>query len=100
MTLKVEDFSALYTISFTALRLNPDREDDICVYFALDTSGAGTFVTDLALLIRGLGQELTKWSALRDPDYLDRGDTAQPTLRDFAYCWDWMLCVKPVSCLL
>ena len=29
MTLKVEDFSALYTISFTALRLNPDREDDI-----------------------------------------------------------------------
>ena len=86
--MRVENLSILYTISFTSPRLNPDRDDDICVYFALDSPGSGTFVTHFTLFIRALGQELARWSVLGDPDHLDPGDPAHPMLRDLAYCWD------------
>jgi hypothetical protein len=90
--MRVENISTLYTLSFTEPRLNPDRGEDFCVYFALDSHGSGTFVTDLAVFIRALGQELIKWSVLGDSDHLDPGDPAHPVLRDFAYSWDGVAC--------
>lgn len=90
--MRIENSSILYTLSFTSPRLEPDRENDISVYFALDSAGSGTFVTDLALFIRNLGQELAKWSVLGDPDHLDPGDSAHPVLHDLAYCWDGISC--------
>ena len=101
----IENASVLYTISFTSPRLDPDRDGDICVYFALDSVGSRTFVTDLALFIRNLGQELAKWSVLGHPDHLDPDDPAHPVLHDLAYCWDGIscgygvlqLCATPVS---
>lgn len=90
--MRVEDFSTLYTISFTEPRLDPNRDEDICIYFALDSAGSGTFVTDLVVFIRTLAQELMKWSVLGDPTHLDPGDPAHPVLRDLAYCWDGVGC--------
>lgn len=92
----VERLSTLHTISFTHPRLNPDRDEDFCVYFAIESSGSETFVTDLALFIRTLGQELVKWSVLGHPDRLDLGNPAHPVLRDLAYCWDGVACAHGV----
>ena len=91
-----ERLSALHTISFTTPRLNPNGDGDFCVYFALETLGAGTFVTDLALFVRALGQKLIKWSVLGHPDQLDPDNPAHPVLRDLAYCWDGVACVYGV----
>jgi len=84
----VEQISALYTISFSHPRLHPNSHGDFCIYFALETKGTGTLVTDLALFIRNIGQKLIKWSVLGHPDCLGPGDPIHPTLQDLAYCWD------------
>ena len=59
---------------------------DFCVYFALDTNGAGSLFTDLALFIQTLAQRLNSWSVLKDPDQLS--PESHPKLQDLAYCWD------------
>lgn len=86
--MEVKQLSTLSTISFTNPRLDPDGDGDFCVYFALETPGAETFVTDLALFIRNLGRKLIRWSVLGHPDRLDPNDPAHPVLWDLAYCWD------------
>lgn len=87
-----EDLSVLYTISFTKPRVNPNRDGDFCVYFVLESPGPETFVTDLALFIRTVGQELIKWSVFGNPDNLDLSDPTYPMLRDLAYSWDGIAC--------
>ena len=86
------ELSTLYTISFTRPRLDPTRDGDFCVYFVLESNGAETFVTDLALFIRGLGQNLIHWSVLGRPNCLGPDDPAHPVLRDIAYSWDGVAC--------
>ena len=80
--------SALHALSFTKPCLIPERRADFSVYFALDTNGAGTLFTDLALFIQALAQRLNKWSALDNTDWLSPRSPAHPTLQDLAYCWD------------
>jgi len=84
----VKQISALHTVSFSDPRLRPDSHGDFCVYFALETQGAETLVTDLALLIRSVGQKLIRWSVLGHPSRLGPGNPIHPVLRDLAYCWD------------
>lgn len=97
----IEELSTLHTISFTNPRLNPDGDGDFSVYFALETFGAETLVSDLALFIRTLGRQLIRWSVLGNPNRLDPDNPAHPVLRDLAYCWDrrdvhvWY---TPISC--
>ena len=86
--MKAEKLSTLHTFSFSHPRVDPSWDGDFCIYFTLESDGQNTFVTDLALFIRTLGQNLIKWSVLGHPDRLDPGDPAHPTLRDIAYCWD------------
>ena len=88
--------SVLYTISFTDPRLIPFRDEDFCIYFALETVGATSLSTDLALFIRTLGQKLNTWSALDDPDRLNPGNPLHPKLEDLAYSWDGVACVYGV----
>lgn len=88
----VGQLSTLHTISFTHPRLNPNETGDFCVYFALETTRAETFITDLALFIRTLGQELIRWSVLEHHDRLGPDDPAHPVLWDLAYCWDGIAC--------
>ena len=88
----VEELSTLHTISFTNPRLNPDGDGDFSVYFALETFGAETLVSDLALFIRTLGRQLIRWSVLGNPNRLDPDNSAHPVLRDLAYCWDGVTC--------
>lgn len=88
----LEQLSTLHTISFTNPRLDPDEDGDFCVYFALESHGSESFVTDLALFIRALGQELIKWSVLGHPNRLNPNNPAHPMLRDLAYCWDGIAC--------
>ena len=88
--------SVLYTISFTGPRLIPTRDTDFCVYFALETVGARTLSTDLALFIRTLGQRLNTWSVLNDPDRLNPGNPLYPKLQDIAYSWDGVACAYGV----
>lgn len=90
--MNVEHLSTLHTISFTHPRLDPTQEGDFCVYFSLESSGSETFVTDLALFIRTLGQRLNEWSVYGRPNRFDPGDPAHPVLRDIAYCWDGIAC--------
>jgi len=90
--MKVEQLSVLHTISFTNPRLNVNRDGDFCVYFALESNGPETFATDLALFIRTLGRELIEWSVHGNPNRLDPGDPAHPTLQDIAYSWDGVTC--------
>ena len=80
--------STLYTLSFTYPCLQPDSHGDFCIYFALETQGAETLVTDLALFIWSVGQTLIRWSVLRHPSRLGPGNPIHPILRDLAYCWD------------
>lgn len=94
--MKVEQLSTLYTISFTSPRLDPDKDGDFCVYFALESNGSKMFVTDLALFVQALGQRLIKWSVLGHPDRLNPGNPAHPMLRDLAYCWDGIACAYGV----
>ena len=94
--MEIQQLSTLYTISFTRPRLNPDRDGDFCVYFALESSGSKTIMTDLALFIRAVGQELIKWSVLRNPNRLSSGNPAHPVLRDLAYSWDGVACAYGV----
>jgi len=94
--MKVEQLSALHTISFTNPRLDPDQNGDFCVYFTLDSDGPQTFATDLALFIRTLGRELIKWSVLGNPHRLNPGDPIHPVLRDLAYSWDGVACISGV----
>ena len=88
----VGQLSTLHTFSFTNPRLNPNETGDFCVYFTMETAGAETFITDLALFIRTLGRRLIKWSVLGRPDRLGPDDPAHPALRDLAYCWDGIAC--------
>ena len=88
--------STLYTISFTDPRLIPFRDNDFCIYFALETVGARSLSTDLALFIRTLGQKLNMWSALDDPDQLNPGNPLHPKLQDIAYSWDGVACAYGV----
>ena len=88
----IENLSTLYTLSFTKPRLDPSRDGDFCAYFVLESRGSETFVTDLAVFIHTLGQELMKWSVLGDPSRVDPCDPAHPVLRDIAYCWDGVAC--------
>lgn len=90
--MEVEGLSTLHTFSFTTPRLDPNRDGDFCVYFALESHGAETFITDLALFIRALGQKLTRWSVLGHPDQLNPDNPAHPALQDLAYCWDGVAC--------
>jgi hypothetical protein len=94
--MEAEHLSTLHTISFTTPRLDPDKDGDFCVYFTLETSGAETFVTDLALFIQALGKKLIRWSVLGHPDRLDPNNPAHPVLRDLAYCWDGVACAYGV----
>lgn len=84
----VEQISTLHTISFSHPRLHPDGHGDFCVYFALETPGTETLVTDLALFIRSVGQKLIRWSVLGHSGRLNPGNPMHPVLRDLAYCWD------------
>ena len=88
--------STLYTISFTNPRLIPSRDDDFCVYFALETVGTRSLSTDLALFVRTLGQTLNTWSVLNDPDQLNPGNPLYPKLQDIAYSWDGVACAYGV----
>jgi len=92
----VERLSSLYTISFSNPRLDPAKDGDFCVYFALETAGAETLVSDLALFIRTLGWNLIRWSVLGDPHRLGPNNPAHPVLRDLAYCWDGVACAYGV----
>jgi len=94
--MNVGHLSTLRTISFTNPRLDPDSDGDFCVYFTLETPGAETFVTDLALFVRDLGKELIRWSVLGHPDRLNPDNPAHPVLRDLTYCWDGVTCVHGV----
>lgn len=80
--------STLYTISFSNPRLHPDSQGDFCVYFALETQGAETLVTNLALFIRSVRRKLIRWSVLGHPDCLRPGNPIHLILRDLACCWD------------
>ena len=88
--------SVLYTISFTDPRLIPTRDTDFCVYFALETVGVRSLSTDLALFVRTLGQKLTMWSILDDPDRFNPGNPHHPKLQDIAYSWDGVTCAYGV----
>lgn len=92
----VNRLSVLYTISFTDPRLIPNRDTDFCVYFALETAGAKSLSTDLALFIRTLGRKLAMWSVVDDPDRLNPGDASHPKLQDIAYSWDGVACAYGV----
>lgn len=94
--MEVEEISALHTISFTNPRLYRNGDGDFCIYFALETAGAETLVTDLALFIQTLGRRLIRWSVLGSPDRLGPNDPAHPVLRDLAYCWDGVACAYGV----
>ena len=91
-----ERLSTLYTISFTNPRLDPSKDGDFCVYFTLETAGAETFVSDLALFIQTLGRNFIRWSVLGDPHRLYPDNPAHPILRDLAYCWDGVACTHGV----
>ena len=94
--MEIQHLSTLYTISFTRPRLNPDRDGDFCLYFALESSGSKTIMTDLALFIRAIGRQLIKWTVLGNPDRLSSGNPAHPVLRDLAYSWDGVACAYGV----
>jgi len=96
INMEVEQLSTIYTISFTNPRLNPNKDGDFCVYFTLETDGAETLVSDLALFIHTLRQKLTRWSVLGYADQLDPDNPAHPVLRDLAYCWDGVACAHGV----
>ena len=84
----VKQISALHTISFGYPRLRPDSHGDFCVYFALETRGTETLVTDLALFIQSVGRRLIRWSVLGHSGRLGPGNPIHPILRDLTYCWD------------
>lgn len=86
--MNVENISSLCTLSFSQPRLNPENHNAFCIYFALETQGAETLVTDLAIFIRNIGQKLIKWSVLGNPDKLEPDNPMHPILQDLAYCWD------------
>jgi len=94
--MEVGRLSSLYTISFTEPRLDPTRDGDFCVYFALETIGAETLVSDLALFIQALGRNLIRWSVLGNPHRLGPDNPAHPVLRDLTYCWDGVVCAHGV----
>jgi hypothetical protein len=96
ISLDAARLSALHTISFTQPHLNQYEHRDFCIYFTLETFGAETLVSDLALFIRTIGQQLVEWSVLGDPSQLNSDNPAHPSLQDIAYCWDGVACAYGV----
>jgi len=92
VSMNPDRLSTLYTLSFTRPRIDPYYNGGFCVYFIIETYGTETFICDLALFIRILGQKLAQWSVLGSHNRLDPTNPAHPTLHDITYCWDGIAC--------